>query len=194
MISAGRRNGLTTVPIQGIPALLKELDAGHPVIVFENLGLSWMPQWHYAIVFGYDLNEKKLLMHSGPDSFKEEKIATFELSWRLADYWGMVVLGPGELSATGDELSHATSAAAMENLGLNEEAQMAYNAILKKWPKSVSSYIGLGNISYQQGQFQNSVSYLKKAVEIAPDMGAAQHNLQVAEKALKSETEKSVVR
>ncbi len=54
LIGAARRHGRLAIPIQGLPDLLKELRAGHPVIVFENLALSWLPQWHYAVVFGYD--------------------------------------------------------------------------------------------------------------------------------------------
>ena len=39
LIGASRREGMMAVKITGMSALLSELDAGHPVIIFENLGL-----------------------------------------------------------------------------------------------------------------------------------------------------------
>lgn len=186
LISAGRRQGMMVVAIEGLSALLKEIEAGHPVIIFENLGVRWLPRWHYAIVFGYNLHEKKLLLHSGPDAFKEEDMAEFELSWRLGHYWGLVVLPADELSATADELAHASAAAALESLGEFEEAQKSYRAILNRWPKSLPAYVGLGNIFYQQKLYRESVSYLKKAVSVSPQSAAALHNLELAEMALEA--------
>ena len=55
MIAAARRNGRVAVPVTSLPALLAELAAGNPVIVFQNLGLGFVPRWHYAVAFGYDL-------------------------------------------------------------------------------------------------------------------------------------------
>ncbi len=184
MISASRRNGMMAVTIHGLTALLRELEAGHPVIIFENLGLSWIPQYHYAIVFGYDLKQRIFILHSGPDAFKTEDMAVFELSWHLADYWGLVVLPPGELAVSADELSHASAAASLENLGKMAEAEKAYFSILKKWPTSLSSLIGLGNVFYFKKDFKNSVFYLKKAIEVAPTSEAARHNLEIAQKAM----------
>lgn len=186
MISASRRQGMMAVPIEGLASLLKEIEAGHAVIIFENLGISIIPRWHYAIVFGYNLREKKLLMHSGPDAFKEEDMAEFELSWRLGHYWGLVVLPAGELAATAGELVHASAAAALENSGQIEEALTSYRAILQRWPNSLSAYVGLGNIFYQQKQYRESVNYLKKAVSVAPASSVALHNLELAQDALKA--------
>lgn len=185
MISAGRRQGVVAVPIEGLQALMTELEAGHPVIVFQNLGLSWMPQWHYAIVFGYDIKEKKLLMHSGPEAFKEQDMAEFELSWNLGQYWGLVLLPAGELAASAGELTQASAAAALESLGFMDEAKKSYLAILQRWPRSLAAYVGLGNISYHEKSFQDSVNYLKAAAKVAPQSPAVLHNLELARTALR---------
>ena len=58
MISAARRQGFLAIPITGMKALLQELEAGNVVVVFENLGINIYPQWHYALVTGYDLQNK----------------------------------------------------------------------------------------------------------------------------------------
>src|SRR5687768_13903322 len=87
LISASRRHGLLAVPIQGMEPLLKELAAGHPVIVFENLGFSWYPQWHYSVAIGYDLESQELIMHSGKTANKHLSLNHFERGWKLGDYW-----------------------------------------------------------------------------------------------------------
>lgn len=185
MTSAVRRQGLMAIPITGMTALLTEIEHDHPVIVFENLALKWIPQWHYAVVFGYDLQNETVLMHSGPDKNKVWDIRKFERSWKLGDYWGLLVLPPDELSASATELDHATAAAGLEQVGKREEAAIAYRAILSKWPTSLSALVGMGGWEYEQNHFSKSVAYLKNATHEHPQSAAAWHNLAIAENAAK---------
>lgn len=184
MIASARRQGFVAIPVTGLPHLLKELDSGYPVIIFENLGIKWIPKWHYALATGYDLEKRTLTLHSGPNSNETLKISEFELSWRLANYWGLVILRPDELSASGDEVTHLRAAAALEKLGKYKEAKIAYLAILKRWPKSLIARIGLGNIFYNLKQYQMAVRYLQTAIELYPKSKEARTNLQIASQAL----------
>jgi ABC-type bacteriocin/lantibiotic exporter with double-glycine peptidase domain len=185
MISAARRQGLMAVPLQGFTNLLTEVSAGHPVIVFENLALSWMPQWHYAVVYGYDLDKQTVLMHSGPEKGKVWDIRKFERSWRLGDYWGLVVLPSSQLAATATELGLVKSAASLEQMGFLEQAEDAYETILNKWPQSLAALIGAGNIQYAKKDYRASEKYLLLATKFHPESAAARHNLEVARQALK---------
>ena len=72
--------------------MLTEIAAGNPVIIFENLALSWLPQWHYALALGYDLQRQEIILHSGHDANFRWDLSKFERSWMLGDYWGLVVL------------------------------------------------------------------------------------------------------
>lgn len=184
MISASRRQGMTAIPISGYQDLLGELQAGHNVIVFENLAIRWFPQWHYALVTGYDFGKKTLTMHSGPKADEEIEMGEFELSWKLTEYWGLVVLKPGELSATASEIAHVQAAAAFEQINKTEEAKLAYLAVLKKWPQSLIAHIGLGNVFYNLKDYKSAIQYLEEAVKINPDSTAAKNNLAVAHRAL----------
>lgn len=132
MITSARRQGMLAIQLNGLQALLLELEAGHNVVIFENLGIKWMPQWHYALVTGYDLTLKQLTMHTGPNQNQKIDIGEFELAWKQADYWGLVILKPGELSASGDELAHLQAAAALEQINKLQEARLAYLGVLKK--------------------------------------------------------------
>lgn len=181
MLTASRRNGMMALPIEGMPALIKEISAGNPVIVFENLSVSWAPVWHYAIVFGYDLEKPEVLMHSGPESFKHWNMRTFERSWMLGNYWGLVVLPPDKLSASANELTHVQAASALELLGKVNEAETAYQTILSRWPQSLAALIGAANFSYQREDFKKAIGFLTAATSAHPESAAAWHNLAIAQ-------------
>lgn len=191
LLSASRRNGFLAVPVRGLPALVQELEAGHPVIVMQNLALSWYPKWHYAVALGYDLNKVELTLHSGSDAFKKTNLKDFEETWALADYWGLVVLPPGQLAASADDLAHAAAAAGLEQIGKTSEAEMIYKNVLKRWPQSLSALIGLGNTRYAAGDFKSSVFYLTKATELYPNESSAWHNLSVAQEASQMKAKES---
>lgn len=187
MIASARRQGFVAIQITGLTNLLKELESGYPVIVLENLGINWAPQWHYALITGYDLERRTLTLHSGPNPNDIIEISEFELSWKLANYWGLVILRPDELSTSADEVTHLRAAAALEKIGKYKEAKMAYLTILKRWPKSLIARIGLGNIYYNLKQYQMAVRYLQTATELYPKSKEAKTNLQIASQALRGQ-------
>ncbi len=186
MISASRREGMMAIHITGMDALLREIAAGHPVIIFENLGLSWYPRWHYAIIFGYDLKKEELIMHSGRDAFDRIDMRIFERSWKLSDYWALVVLNPNEISYVANEIENMRAAAGLEQVGKTEEAQKAYQKILERWPTSLSALIGLSNLAYVKKDFKSAVQYLSTAKTFHPESSVVAHNLKIAKSAYKN--------
>ncbi len=180
MITAGRRNGMLALPIEGVDALLTEVAAGHPVIVFENLALSWLPRWHYAIVFGYDLQKAELVLHSGPHAGKREDLRDFERSWELGRYWGLVILPPGKLAATPGELAHVKAAAALEQSGFPDEALLSYRKILQRWTESLGAHVGAANVAFKKKDLAAAVTHLRAATRAHPRNAAAWHNLAIA--------------
>lgn len=181
LVSASRRNGLMAIPIQGLSTLLAEINDGHPVVVFENLALSWLPQWHYAVVFGYDLSKEVVIMHSGPEAYKNWDMRKFERSWMLADYWGLVVLPAGQISKNSTEFANAVAAAGLEQAGQYQAAEKSYVAILKKWPDSLTAAVGIANIAFKNNEFKKAVRYLRQAANYHPQSSIVSHNLAVAE-------------
>ncbi len=181
MISAARRNGFLAIPSKGLPALITELSAGHPVIVFENLQFNWYPKWHYALAFGYDLDSEDIILHSGPVKEKHWDLRKFERSWMLGDYWSLIVLPAGQLAVSADDLAHATAASALEQVGHANEAKLVYESILVKWPESLPALIGLANFAFSSGDVLGACRYLETATEAHPTSAAAWHNLAIAE-------------
>jgi hypothetical protein len=185
MISAARRSGVMAVKIESLTDAAREIDAGRPVIVFQNLAFGYMPQWHYALMTGYDIPDQKIILHSGHEAFKRENFRWFERTWSLADHWAVVVMKPGELARTAGELEHLRAAAGLEQAGRPEEAGRAYRAILGRWPASLGALIGAANVSYAGGRYKEAVALLREASRLHPDSVIARHNLAVAESALK---------
>lgn len=184
LISASRRQGLMAVPIRNLDSLLQEVASGHPVIVFENLGLSWAPQWHYALVLGFNLQKPEVIMHSGHTAYYHWDMRKFERSWMLGDYWGLVILPAGELAASADELTQVGAAVGLELAQKNKESEKSYQKILEKWPNSLVALIGLANLAHKNKDQKKAVRLLRRAVDAHPKSEAAKHNLLIAEQSL----------
>ena len=126
MIAAARRHDripyLLSPPDPGqkdsaqrhLDALVAEVLAGHPVIVLQNLGLSWYPVWHYAVVIGVDPARDHLILHSGQTANKRNPARVFARTWARSGFWAMVVLPPGGLPASLDETGCLRAVSAME--------------------------------------------------------------------------------
>ena len=123
-------------------------------------------------------------MHSGPHPNQFIDMAEFELSWKLTNYWAMVVLPPGKVSASANELTQLQAVAALERLENLEAAKRGYLGILGTWPHSLIARIGLGNVYYNQGDYWSAVQFLKTANKLYPKSKEALNNLKVAQEAL----------
>lgn len=193
LLSTARRNGMMAVQIdQKLAAILQELAAGHPVIVYQNLGFSWFPQWHYALAIGYDLTHSTIILHSGEEPYKKVPFKDFEKAWAGGNHWAVVILSPLELSATADDFKHVISAASLEQYGKITEAELAYISILNRFPKSFGALIGMGNIKFQQNHYKESVKYLELATRYHRDSAIAWHNLATAQGALKRKNDAKI--
>lgn len=177
MLAAARRNGRLAVPVTELPDLLTELAAGHPVLVFQNLGLDIKPIWHFAVAVGYDLPARKVVLHSGVEEAQRLSLDTFEHSWDRAGSWALVVLPPGQLPATASEAAVVSAAAGLERVGLPQAAAQGYQSALARWPDSLGAAMGLGNARYAAGDRNGAEAAFRLAVKHHPDAAAGWNNL-----------------
>ncbi|MEZ5628642.1 MAG: hypothetical protein R3E34_14145 [Rhodocyclaceae bacterium] len=61
----GRGAVATRIP-DTLEAVMRETHLGNPVVVLQNLGLSWSPALLYAVVIGYDLDAAHFVLRAGP--------------------------------------------------------------------------------------------------------------------------------
>jgi tetratricopeptide (TPR) repeat protein len=178
LLAGARRSGALAMSIpRHLPALLAEVAAGTPVIVLQNLGLDWMPRWHYAVVIGYDLAKEEILLRSGAESRQAMPLSTFEHTWRRGGYWGMVVLQPDRLPVTAEEATAVAAAVAFEKTNPPASARQAYQAALERWPGNAVRWIGLGNTAYAVGDRMAAAAAFRRATEENPGNAAAFNNL-----------------
>jgi Tetratricopeptide repeat len=142
VIAAARRHGRLAVPVTRPPDLTAELAAGHPVVVFQNLGLGWFPVWHYAVAIGYDLAAGDLILHSGLAARRMMPLHTFERTWARGDHWGLVVLPPQEPPVAADEVAVLRAATGLEQAGRFRAAATAYAAIAERSPDNLEAWTG----------------------------------------------------
>ncbi|MGC4059707.1 MAG: PA2778 family cysteine peptidase [Aquabacterium sp.] len=177
MLATPRRHGLVSTRIKpDMAALLNEVAAGHPAIVLLNLGLSIYPLWHYAVVIGYDLPARELIMHSGTTAMSRMPLSTFEHTWARSGQWAFVALPPGQLPASSGEADVVEALVAYERLNPPEAAAKAYQAALQRWPDDLVFALGLGNTLYASGQTRSAADVFEQAAH-KHDSAAAWNNL-----------------
>lgn len=178
LIAAARRHGRVPYVLRPeLEALLAEVAAGHPVLVLQNLGLDWLPRWHYAVVVGFDLGRGEIVLRSGRLARRVTQLSVFERTWRRGDYWAMVALPPERLPRTAEELPYLKAVAALERVGRHAEAAQAYSAALARWPDSLPARFGLGNMRYALGDLTGAEAAFRRLLQDHPDYAPAWNNL-----------------
>jgi tetratricopeptide (TPR) repeat protein len=177
IVTSARRHGRLPYPVNDLEALLVELAGGHPVLVLQNLGLSWLPAWHYSVVIGYELSTETILLHSGLDSRKGMPFRLFDRTWERAGRWGRVVLPPHELPASAQEELYLEAVSDLEAAQQWRPAAQAYDAAARQWPDSLPAKIGLGNSLYSLGDLTGAESAFRRATTLHPNAAVAFNNL-----------------
>jgi tetratricopeptide (TPR) repeat protein len=178
MLAAPRAYGRLSYQLEpSLVDVLEEVRNGRPVLVMQNLALSWYPQWHYAVVVGYDLHKGELLLRSGTTREYKVAIRVFERTWRRSEHWAMVVLEPGEMPLNADELRFFEALTAMERVHAGEGISQWYQAGLERWPASPPLAMGLGNLHYSAGRFDQAGELYSRLLESHPDYAIAHNNL-----------------
>jgi tetratricopeptide (TPR) repeat protein len=181
IVAAARRRGMLVMPIEPrLDALLSEIAAGNPVLVLQNLGLDWMPAWHYAVVVGYDLDTRELVLRSGTIERRATALTSFERTWARSSYWGIVVAPPDSVPVTARPLPYLEAANALEQIGQTIAARRAYLSAHRRWPDNAIALIGLGNTEYVLGDASASSLAFRRATELDPDSVQAWNNLGYA--------------
>jgi hypothetical protein len=177
IVAAARRHGRVAYPVSTLDELLTELSTGHPVLVLQNLGLSWYARWHYAVAIGYDLPGRSILLHTGRNARRRTGLELFERTWARGGHWAVVVMAPSRLPGSASETRYLLAVAGLEQAGRPREAELAYAAALERWPSSLGAWIGLGNSRYAQGDLAGAELAFREATLRHPSSAAAFHNL-----------------
>jgi tetratricopeptide (TPR) repeat protein len=155
MLAATRRQGLLAYPLKPkVEDILREVAAGHPVLVFQNLAFSIYPVWHYAVVMGFDRERHVLLLHSGRTARMEISLFAFERTWARGQYWAMRALKPGQLPATAEPQAYTAAAA------------KAYRQAVLKHPDFADGWNNLAQVLLELNRRQEASQAIARAVAL----------------------------
>jgi tetratricopeptide (TPR) repeat protein len=167
--AAARRLGRIPYELDGgLESLTAEVAAGRPVLVLQNLGLGWLPTWHYAVVVGFEPESRRVILRSGRQERRLENSERFLRRWSLAERWAMVVLFPGEVPQTGSPERYlqalVDSAAALPR----DDRIRSLEAGLMVWPNDPDLNFAGGNLAREAGSLEKAETYYRRTLAAAP--------------------------
>lgn len=181
MVAAARQYGMLVYPLAPeLDSVLEEVRAGNPVLVLQNLRFDWWPQWHFAVVIGYDKQSEALILHSGTQKNYRQPTSAFMATWDRSERWARVILPPNQIPATAEPLIFLMAAHDLETTQQTMAAKSAYKAAADTWPDQPAALLGLGNLAYEQGQWSEAEQYYRAMTEKFPNINAGWHNLDEA--------------
>ena len=197
LLGAARRHGRLpyVMPPQG-DELVAELNEGRPVLLLQNLRLTRWPQWHYAVLIGYDADRNVAILRSGTDQRVEMRWQKFARTWHLGGRWAITTLTPGVVPDHADAARYIEAAAGLEAAGRRAEAGAAYDAAIVRWPEAPLAWLGRGNVAYGAGELAEAADAYKHTLELAPQDAAARNNLAqvLADAGCAAESKKQIER
>lgn len=181
--AASRRFDLIPYEIKpSMEHLLREVAAGNPVLVLQNLGLESHPTWHYAVVIGYDLPNKEVILHSGLQANSRTLITTFERTWlSQSTGWGLVILPANTFPRTATPLPYQKSIESLVNIGKTDLALDTYINAVEHWPKSAALAFGAGNLLYSLNEYEEANQLFLRATQLEPTNASYWNNLSYSE-------------
>ena len=181
LLAATRTAGrLPYVIDTSLAAILAELDAGRAVLILQNLGVSAIPRWHYAVVIGIDGANDNVILRSGTDRRRETPIDLFLRTWSRGEFWGFVALPPGELPANVNREHYFSSIVGLEQANMAAEAAVAWETALRRWPDDTTALFGLGNARLALDDVEGAAQSYKELLAINPRLAVVRNNLAMA--------------
>ncbi|CAD5108125.1 PA2778 family cysteine peptidase [Zestomonas carbonaria] len=178
LVAAARQSGMVVYPLQAqLDAVLAQVAAGNPVLVMQNLGYDWWPQWHFAVVVGYDRSREELVLRSATSKRWITDFTTFDNTWRRAGRWAVVTLPPERLPAEAQLQPWLQAASDLEETGRREVAERAYRTAAEHWPDEPMPTFALANARYAEGDRDGAEQALRDSLRRRTDFAIGWFNL-----------------
>jgi hypothetical protein len=181
LIAQARQQGVLVYKLSpSLDDLLAEIAVGNPVLILQNLGFSWRPKWHFAVVIGFNLRRQEMILRSGPKPEYVIPISLLERTWTRGNNWAITIVKPGEFPATVDLNRYLQAAIDLETTGQKEAAYKAYFSLSQQWPENITALFGLGNTAYAREHYQQAKQAFENIVDMEPLQSNAWNNLAYA--------------
>ncbi len=181
MRAAARARDAVAYPLDGrLETLMREIAAGHPVLVMQNLALDWWPRWHYAVAVGYDMGRDHIVLRSGRTKRRLTITSTFERTWARSGHWAQAVVAPDDPPVSAEPVAWLRAVRELEETGARQAALTGYETATERWPESQAARLALGNAHFERGDHAAARRAFTEAVARAPKSGDGWNNLAYA--------------
>lgn len=178
ILTGTRRNGRLALPVAGMEDAFDKVAEGYPVLILQNLGLEIAPQWHYAVLVGYDLNAEQVFLRSGTTRRLAMDMDTFEHTWRRANFWGQIIAKPEGPVPDDTEMPDWLSAAVgMQRAGRLQDAETAFRTASTQWTDRAAPEVSLAYLQIRDNRLEDARRTLVAALDKEPGHPVALNNL-----------------
>ena len=146
MVSATRQFGFLPYTKQGtLTSIMSLVREDIPVIVFQNLSIQLMPQWHYAVVIGFDSDNGTVTLHTGLTPNHEMSLELFERTWARGNYWYLAPVPPKVTSSEMTPFTYVSAAYDMLKVGDKAQSLAFLKTASQAWPSYWLSFFLIAN-------------------------------------------------
>ena len=111
---------------------------------------------------------RSILMHFSDQPNEALPIETFAALWERSGNWAVVLLPPVTLPASASPKTFLRSAYELEKTGMTDDAIIAYQSALKRWPKDIDIHFALANAYYASHQPTKAEQNYRKLLSLEP--------------------------
>lgn len=177
MVATARAHDMLVYPLQPrLEAVLAEVAAGNPVLVLQNLAFDWYPRWHFAVVVGYDLKARQLILRSATHKRLLEPFARFDRTWARGGRWAVLTLPADQLPAQAELRTWLKAAHDLEQTGRHQAARQAYQRATRAWPDEAIGWFALANAHYATADLHAAEQALRRSLEQDADFAVGWFN------------------
>lgn len=181
IMATARSHAMLAYPLKAsLQDLVEEIAAGHPVLVMQNLGTKALPNRHFAVAIGYDLEKQQLILRSGTTRRWKTSFAVFERTWARSQHWALVILPAGQIPATAETDRYLRAVVDLETSGQTSAAAKACQAAVDHWPQQPHVWMARGNQLYSSGDYPEAAGAFSTATVLEPDNPQGWNNLAYA--------------
>lgn len=176
MVSATRQYGFLPYIERGtLQSIMAMVSDDVPVIVFQNLSIQLLPQWHYAVVIGFDSEKGTITLHTGVTESHEMSFELFERTWGRGNYWYMTPVPPGVTSTEMTPFNYTQAAYDMLKVGDKDKAIAFLETATQRWPNEWLGYFLLAN-HYLKNDAEKSQYWFEKGFSAGQYQAPYVHN------------------
>lgn len=177
LLAGARRLGLSPYAVPTVATMLEQVEHHQPVVVFQNLGLSWLPAWHYSLLVGFHSGKNLVYVHGGNKPYEALSFDRFVSTWRRGGEWAYVLVPASQVPSHAPFEEALDNGIVFERLEKTDQALELYSAMANRWPERFEPHLGRAQIFYQRGRHHQALVEIQAGLRKSPAHPALLFNL-----------------